>query len=74
MSFIAYRCINRLCDLHVAVENFTEAGYTALKHAELLKVINLLLISTKTLSKILLVKYISLFFHLHVRILLATTD
>ncbi|XP_078368993.1 dedicator of cytokinesis protein 1-like [Oculina patagonica] len=31
------RCINRLCDLHIAVHNFTEAGYTVLKHAELLK-------------------------------------
>ena len=50
MSFIAYRCINRLCDLHVAAENFTEAGYTTLKHAELLKVINLLPISNKTLK------------------------
>ena len=36
----AYRCIKRLCDLHIAAENFTEAGYTTLKHAELLKVIN----------------------------------
>ncbi|KAJ7386091.1 Dedicator of cytokinesis protein 3 [Desmophyllum pertusum] len=31
------RCINRLCDLHIAAENFTEAGITFLKHAELLK-------------------------------------
>lgn len=31
------RCINRLCELHITIENFTEAGFTVLKHAELLK-------------------------------------
>ena len=33
------RCIERLRDLHIASKNFTEAGFTVLKHAELLEVI-----------------------------------
>ena len=37
--FIFTRCINRLCDLHIASSNFTEAGFTVLKHADLLEVI-----------------------------------
>lgn len=31
------RCIERLRDLHIASENFTEAGYTVLEHAKLLQ-------------------------------------
>ena len=33
------RCIERLCDLHITANNFTEAGFTVLKHAELLEVL-----------------------------------
>ena len=45
----SFRCINRLCELHIAIENFTEAGFTVLKHAELLKVMKK---SFKTYGKV----------------------
>lgn len=48
LSF-SFRCINRLCELHIAIENFTEAGFTVLKHAELLKVMKK---SFKTYGKV----------------------
>ena len=38
-----FRCIERLRDLHIASGNFTEAGYTVLEHAKLLKVLLLLI-------------------------------
>ena len=50
--FYFARCIERLCDLHIASENYTEAGYTVLKHAELLEVIIQQLVSEFLLGSI----------------------
>lgn len=35
---VFHRYVNRLCELHIPAENFTEAGFALLLHAELLTV------------------------------------
>ena len=35
------RYLYKLCDLHLSVGNYTEAAFTLLQHAEILKVCNL---------------------------------